>query len=313
MQCFKPIQLLNPKTHTYMSVPCNKCLGCRMARSSEWALRCLHELPYWEDSSFVTLTYAAENLIEGNTLSKIELQLFFKRLRKNLTCKPKKKEKCAVCTNKKCKIKYYACGEYGDEKKRPHYHAIIFGISKNEHKTEKRWDNRKKKFYHIVKDGVLTDSWKNGEVQIGTVTYDSCRYVAGYLDQKLYGEKQKQTYNKTSRLPPFQLVSAGLGLRYAVENQEQLYRQLYTTIQGVKVPIPRYYKKKLDLKADLFESFIKNQSEKTYDNIIKKLKLNEKPKNLRSKLYHEQLIKAREQNEVSLNKRMSLKHDKKNF
>ena len=45
MQCSKPIWL----TQYEMFVPCGKCRACRIARSSEWAHRIMHDLDRdWE-------------------------------------------------------------------------------------------------------------------------------------------------------------------------------------------------------------------------------------------------------------------------
>ena len=95
--------------------PCGRCLGCRLEKSKEWALRCVHEAQMNENNNcFITLTYNDKNLPHGNTLIKLHYQKFIRALRK----KTKKR------------IRYYMCGEYGTSGKRkinPHYHAILFG------------------------------------------------------------------------------------------------------------------------------------------------------------------------------------------
>lgn len=100
---------------------------------------------------FVTLTYA--NLPDPPCVSKRELQLFFKRLRKHLNFK----------------IRYYACGEYGENFQRPHYHAIIFGLSSN---IEAHREAVKK-------------SWTFGFVYFGDFSAHSAQYVAGYVAKKI--------------------------------------------------------------------------------------------------------------------------------
>ena len=94
-----------------VTVPCGRCTSCRLEHSRQWAVRCMHEAQMHEGNSFITLTYAPEHLHEDYSVHKKELQKFFKRLRKNTGIK----------------LRYFACGEYGDENRRPHYHAIIFG------------------------------------------------------------------------------------------------------------------------------------------------------------------------------------------
>lgn len=99
MQCYNPMWLQKQ----CMFVPCGCCLGCRVAHAREWSLRLLHELGYWDSAVFLTLTYSDENC--PLSLSKRELQLFWKRLRKAIAPR---------------KIKYFSCGEYGDLYGRPH-------------------------------------------------------------------------------------------------------------------------------------------------------------------------------------------------
>ena len=115
MYCVQPITIqVRPdgKALQNLEVPCGKCIGCRIAKRKEWSLRMLHELTYHPQSSFVTLTYDDYHLPPCCSLKKRHLQLFLKRLRKNLGER---------------RIKYFACGEYGGQTMRPHYHAILFG------------------------------------------------------------------------------------------------------------------------------------------------------------------------------------------
>ena len=191
MQCVKPFRIKNPDRFVYkkpgqsvgpewLEVPCGHCVACRIARSREWAIRILHETEFWESSCFVTLTYRDEDLPSNGSLERDALTKFFKRLRKDLGDR---------------KIKYYACGEYGDTYGRPHYHAIIFGLN-------------------ALKDKKLIESnWPYGWVKVGGVSYDSARYVAGYVQKKLYGKESKQ-YEDRGILPPFSRISKGVGERY---------------------------------------------------------------------------------------------------
>ena len=224
MQCTSPMRIKNPDRFKYkkplenigsewLEVPCGHCLACRIARSREWAIRLLHEMEFWDDSIFVTLTYDEEQLPEGRTLVPRDLTLFFKKLRRDLE---KDKRKC----------KYFACGEYGGLFGRPHYHFIGFGLS--------------------VKDrNLIKENWNKGRIHIGTVTYKSCRYVAGYVQKKLYG-KGAEYYDEQGILPPFSRCSKGLGERYIEKYWNKLWTMETVTVNGVSCGLPRYYKKKLD-------------------------------------------------------------------
>ena len=222
MQCTRPFHIKNPDRFKYkkpnqlvgdewLDVPCGHCLACRIARTREWTVRLLHESEFWEDTIFVTLTYDEEHLPSDHSLVPRDLTLFFKRLRKDLGDR---------------KIKYYACGEYGDTFGRPHYHAIIFGLSPKDKK-------------------LIEDNWRLGFVKLGSVTYDSCRYVAGYVQKKLYGKASKE-YDEKGIIAPFSRMSKGLGESYVDKYWNKLYDMNTVTVRGVPMGLPRYYQKKLD-------------------------------------------------------------------
>ena len=45
-----------------MSLPCGQCYGCRLERSRQWAIRCVHESELYARNSFVTLTFDPAHL-----------------------------------------------------------------------------------------------------------------------------------------------------------------------------------------------------------------------------------------------------------
>ena len=45
---------------TEMQVPCGQCIGCRLERSRQWAIRCVHEASLHPINCFITLTYSPE-------------------------------------------------------------------------------------------------------------------------------------------------------------------------------------------------------------------------------------------------------------
>lgn len=198
----------------------------------------MHEATKHKHATFLTLTYSDdyiptqetfigdEFIVVSNTLVKQDLQDFFRRLRYDLPDR---------------NIKYLACGEYGDRTERPHYHAIIFDLAPTE--TE-----------------VIQENWPLGHTYQGILTYDSARYVTDYIFKKWYG-KEDSPYGL--RENPFQLMSKGLGKDWALENHQRIIDQEYNiTLNGRKVGIPRYYKKKLELsKEELAEIAIKHNND----------------------------------------------------
>lgn len=188
-------------------VPCGKCMACRISRTREWSMRLMHEVQEWDSCGFVTLTY--REVPENGSLDKIALQRFFKRLREDL--KPRK-------------IKHFSCGEYGERFGRPHYHSIIYGIGAHDQE-------------------VIEDAWGKGFISIGTVTYDSASYVAGYIQKKLSGNKGREAYG--GRMVPFQIQSLGIGKKWLEDNQGKLLEDGHVSVKGNEYSLPRYYVKKL--------------------------------------------------------------------
>lgn len=236
MQCLHPFVIKNPNLmvngdmRKTIEVPCGHCVACRIARSREWAVRLLHESEFWDEYCFVTLTYSDDNLVFPSLVPR-DLTLFFKKLRRDLGER---------------KIKYFACGEYGDRFGRPHFHAIIFGLGTSDSK-------------------LIEDNWNKGHVKVGTLTYQSCRYVAGYVQKKLYG-KGAEYYKDNGLVPPFSRCSKGLGLEYVDKYWNKLYSMGLVTVGGVPMALPRYYTKKLDFdKYLIYDSSIE---QKQYDDFL---------------------------------------------
>lgn len=196
------------KTKGGQLVRCGVCMSCRITRTEEWAMRIEHEC-HGKDGCFITLTYRDDPV----TLCKRDLQLFFKRLRRRIDVP----------------IKYYACGEYGDLNNRPHYHSIIIGW--------RPMDLLKAGKY--FKSTLLEELWPYGFNTVGSIDPQSIRYVTGYIRKKLYGDAASK-YGE--RLPPFSLMSVGIGKKYALDNAERLSKNLMQTRNGKTVGLPRYYK-----------------------------------------------------------------------
>ena len=190
----------------------------------------LHELADYDDAMFLTLTYNDDNLPPNASLVKADLQKFFKRLRKRLGDR---------------KIRYFACGEYGDQTQRPHYHAIIFGLSLRD-------DDKQ-----IVIDSWDKMSWHVPEIRrkaFGLVEPDSIAYVAQYVDKKYTGDMAKVEYEDKNREPVFKLSSLGIGKKFCDDNADQLKANLYTTVRGVRHSLPRYYVERLGLPREVLQS-----------------------------------------------------------
>lgn len=213
-----------------------------MSKASEWSVRLVHELEYFKRGVFATLTYEVPP--QSLSVSKRELQLFVKRLRRFLTLPRLSGGMVNPWYDDERRLKYYGCGEYGENHGLPHYHLIILGLGVEEHLLEGA---------HYVIDGPLKRAWCRdsipeeewrergcpGYIYVGTVTPGSCRYVTDYV------QKSKLVGRPKGVAPAFQICSQGIGKRYALENREQLVSDGTCRIEGVVHGLPVYYQRLL--------------------------------------------------------------------
>lgn len=218
MQCTRPVYVNG------ISVPCGRCEACLSSRAREWSVRLLHELETAKDAVFVTLTYSDQDLPGDGSLDRGEFPRFMKRLRK-------------LCPGRR--FKYYACGEYGGRTGRPHYHAILFGLTRCGSCRCCSASGRARQKLPEVDSGceLLERAWPFGHVDVGEVTEDSCFYVADYLG-KSYGEVAFG-----GRVPAFSLMSKSVGREWVRKHQDRLVADLGIRVRGRMIALPRYYQR----------------------------------------------------------------------
>jgi len=220
-----------------LTVPCGKCIGCRLDRSREWAARAVIESKMHEFNCFITLTYNDENLPPGKTLVKRDFQLFMKRFRKHAGIP----------------IRYYHCGEYGDKDQRPHYHALIFGYDFPDKKLHSK--GKSKKGHDIFKSETLEKLWGLGFCTISKLNYETAAYTARYVMKKITGEKAETHYRTINpdtgevfdRLPEYATMSTnpGIGASFYEKFKTDFYPSDFLVVNRKKHPIPRYFDKRL--------------------------------------------------------------------
>lgn len=221
------------------TVPCGKCPPCIKTHSKGWVFRLQQESKDHQTELFLNLTYDEKHVPKNkygiNTLRKKDLQLFWKRLRKRLHDH----------YGDKYKFKYYACGEYGTQTNRPHYHAVIFGLPK----------------LMCVDPQEITDIWGKGHIVLGSVTGGSIAYVTQYVHKKAIKgfENVYEQLIKTNKHgwrikgcePEFSAMSKKLGLNYITPAMIKYHREnlaAYCTLDGgIKTSMPRYYRDKIFL------------------------------------------------------------------
>lgn len=216
-------------------VNCGRCIGCRLEKSRQWAVRCMHEAHLWEDNCFLTLTYDDLHLPRDGSLDVTHLQKFWKRLRKSAG-----------------RIRYYAAGEYGDRFGRPHYHAVVFNYRPDDCVLLKTTPQG-----NLYGSAKLEKIWSLGKVVIGEVTFQSAAYVARYVMKKVNGEQAKNHYMnfdpETGEVlpdlkPEFTVMSRrpGIGAGWLEKYRDDAYPSDFVIVNGKKIRPPSYYDRQLE-------------------------------------------------------------------
>lgn len=241
MDCFNPYY-----DKEKGALPCGKCLPCLKRRQDDWSFRLQIENQHSINTLFVTLTYEEEKKPHATsyqrrvqsypywetvqtskpfgTLSKRDLQLWLKRLRKSINGR----------------IRYFACGEYGPKTHRPHYHVIIFN-----------YPNVKKAYEEINR------SWNKGFITVKRITDGHFDYVAKYAAMSM----DLPEHLRDKRYRPFILCSRrpAIGSQYLTDRMVTYHRETLATVgrlNGFKYSLPKYFKDKLfddAMKADIKE------------------------------------------------------------
>lgn len=205
-------------------VRCGQCIGCRLDNAREWATKMMCEYQLHDESIFLTLTYDDEHLPEDGSLHPEHLSSFIKNLRRQIEYH-----------QGDIKIRFYGCGEYGDQYSRPHFHVIIFGWRPSD---GRRYSDK------LYTSRFIEKIWKRGWCPYGNVTFESCAYVARYVTKKVTGKMADFYYDGLE--PEFARMSRrpGIGKGFFEKYQSQLIRDDYIVVRdGIKVPLPRYFNK----------------------------------------------------------------------
>lgn len=214
-----------------VSVRCGSCIGCRLERARGWAVRCMHEASLHEENSFLTLTYADENLPAFGSLDRKVVPAFVKRLRKSIAPK---------------RVRFFYCGEYGDQDERPHYHMLLFG---HQFADAKKW--KRSGDHYLKRSAELERLWPFGHSWVGDVSYKSAAYVARYVVKKVSGELADAHYSRVNAdtgevvalVPEFAGMSLrpGIASAWLADFGREVYSADSVIVEGREAKPPRYY------------------------------------------------------------------------
>lgn len=245
-----------------LQIPCGQCVECRLKRSREWAVRCMHEASLHKDNCFITLTYKDSDSMGSVSLDYNHFSAFMKRLRSRFP---------------KDRFSFLCAGEYGETnpatgcidggKYRAHFHALLFGFN-----FPDRVPCRMLGRSDLYNSKILNEIWRHGDCKIGEVTFESASYVARYAMKKVNGDMAKEAYTIIlptgeiiERVPEMLVMSKrpAIGRRWFEKYGKQVYAHDHVIARGKEMIPPRYYDKLLppviqqmvsDQRAKKFES-----------------------------------------------------------
>lgn len=220
-----------PDAVASLFLPCGRCVGCRLERSRQWSVRIMHEAQFYDENSFVTLTYDDDHLPPGGSLNYPDFQGFMKRLRARVG-----------------PVRFFCCGEYGERLGRPHYHAGLFGCSFRADRYPWRTSGSG---HRLFRSPTLESLWPFGSAEIGELTVESAAYMARYSFGKVTGQPAERHYQVVDRdtgevyqlEPEFARMSLrpGIGSRWFEKYGSYVAAHDRVVTKGVPAKPPRYY------------------------------------------------------------------------
>lgn len=203
IKCLNPVKV---GPHIY---PCGKCPLCKNVKRIKQACRAL--LGYTSKDgkgSFVCLTYRDDQL-PPNGVERRALTKYHHKLRKLYGSLPP----------------WFACGEYGDDNLRPHYHLAYIGEE--------------------IPVEYIQRSWKKGFVTCGPLNQGGAVYITKDM---VKGRKCPDGKNK-----PFVRFSNHFPDGLSEQEKEKVYRTGEITINGKSYPFPEYLKRRYHDDYKLYE------------------------------------------------------------
>ncbi len=262
MPCYTPLKgykdiktgglVFNPKnTLQTLEVACGQCLGCRVDHRLMWSIRIIHESSMYLDqygNSWATLTYRDADACtdqqfknrhyvpQDYSLRPSHVSGFIRSLRR---------------ANKNHKIRYFYCGEYGDENQRPHYHICIFN-----HSFDDLYLWKDDEGLYTYTSESLQKHWPYGFTTVAELNLRTAAYTAGYALKKITGKRAWDHYLRSTEhgeaywlLPEYIRMStgrgkpSGLGASFYEKYNSDIFPSDQSPIpgHGQSELVPRYY------------------------------------------------------------------------
>ena len=215
------IPAVSDKRTMAIPVGCGKCIECCKQKSRDWQVRLLEDIRHQPNAKFITLTFSTESIKEitaklpnykgyelDNEIAIKAMRLFTERWRKKF---------------KKAPRHWFVTELGGGTQEHMHMHGILYTNEKTE-TIEKIWN------YGYIFEGSY-------------VNEETINYIVKYI----YKQDEKHKEYK-----PIILASKGIGKGYLDRLDSKLNkfngektRETYTTRQGFKLALPKYYRNKI--------------------------------------------------------------------
>lgn len=265
----------------YEVIPCGQCIGCRLEYSRQWANRGYLEAKCWDQNWFITLTYDEDHIRileetksksgitfwnEGDwngTLVSEDLTQFMKNLRQIM-----KRE------YNQDGIRFMACGEYGEQGERPHYHIILFNCNLP---LESFYEPRIINHETYFQNKIIERAWNKGISNVSEASWNNIAYTARYITKKINGNGSDEMYAEKGQKKEFFRVSRmpGIGEIYYQKHKDEIYKNDLITIKNKQGVInskpPKYFDKLYEEEyPEKFEKIkAKRKKASRFQNIIK--------------------------------------------
>lgn len=210
----RDFSLLTTQLYDYIEMPCRKCPECYAQMRSAWISRACAEAQLHDKMLYLTLTYDEDNVpvkkfanddgefLQHQVLCYRDFQLFMKSLRKKFS---------------DIKIRFFMCGEYGGITHRPHYHAILYGLSILDlPDLEYYQDNDNGNPLYLSE--TMQTIWKRGLCVLGDCAVQTVAYVAGYVAGKMSPSGSTAWLQQFPEFRSFVRSSLSLGREWFEDN-----------------------------------------------------------------------------------------------
>jgi len=225
----------------------------------------MHEASLYDENCFVTLTYDDDHLPPGGSLQVEHYQLFMKRLRKRFVSpssvgRRSDGSKIRPTDPDFGGVRFFHCGEYGENFARPHYHACLFNFNFPDRSLYSGRASTR-----LYTSDALNDLWGKGFATIGSLTFNSAAYVARYVTKKITGRMAAKHYEYacpvtgevSMRKPEYATMSRspGIGMPWLDLYSSDVFPDDFIVVNGVKTKVPAAYTKAYLNSLSLKESY----------------------------------------------------------